>query len=734
MDAFLLIVVSICYVLLFILYPFVCLGHFFKGRRFFDIVIISLVLGNFIVITIVYALYLLNIYNTFSLIIGLILNYVLCQALGGKKRLTMIFEEIKRLYELIITKQFRFRVFMGRVLDKFKNYHISRPKCGYVIGILLLVLTTVAIGYGLYTRLYSAVATSYFGTSDMYVHLDWIREMQTGELFSNGIYPFGFHCTTIALHTLFPFDIVLIMRFMGSISYMLMLLSILHFAYRAFKSPFARLAVIWFFCVSDIFITFYYYDYRFGYAIPQEWAMTFILPAITFLLCFFKERDMKSLIIAAGCFGLTVYIHFYSAILLALGILAVFLLNIPAMFKKGVFKRLFITFFTVAVFTVLPLLIAFIQGKPLEQSLGWAMNVAQSQIEEDTPAKEPTQAEITPETPIIGFIDQVFNTIQSEIHLTFFEDENYRYSVSKYPTVLLVCFVISIVYVLLIKIRKKEQEVSYQQFLLLYCLMLFLLLVSYSFGMLKIMEAVRLRSFLRIIAILTFGIIPEALYSHTIRSKPLFRGINVVLAGIVLFLCVDVFYLKNIAVINLNIQAQYTSTVRTLMRIKKELPNDSYTIVATTQELPQVRNEGFHYELVRFIRDMENYHSDMEQFIPTKNVYLFIEKNVLSPFRYVFPSDGFMSGQSVPISETLGYSPLPEDQKLELRFLSDFYYKNQANRSILMSKAFLWAKEMEKFYPNEITVYYEDDDIVVYELVQDPYALNNLSIPYGANQ
>ena len=40
------------------------------------------------------------------------------------------------------------------------------------------------------------------------------------------------------------------------------------------------------------------------------------------------------------------------------------------------------------------------------------------------------------------------------------------------------------------------------------------------------------------------------------------------------------------------------------------------------------------------------------------------------------------------------------------------------------------AKAYQNYFPDEMTVFYEDDEIVVYRLKQNTYALNNLAIDY----
>ena len=51
-------------------------------------------------------------------------------------------------------------------------------------------------------------------------------------------------------------------------------------------------------------------------------------------------------------------------------------------------------------------------------------------------------------------------------------------------------------------------------------------------------------------------------------------------------------------------------------------------------------------------------------------------------------------------------------------------YKGDA-RYILMSKMYYWAQRYQEIYPEDFTVYYEDDEFVCYKLVQNTSFLNN---------
>ena len=61
------------------------------------------------------------------------------------------------------------------------------------------------------------------------------------------------------------------------------------------------------------------------------------------------------------------------------------------------------------------------------------------------------------------------------------------------------------------------------------------------------------------------------------------------------------------------------------------------------------------------------------------------------------------------------------------------YYGIYENRHALMSKAYFWAEKYMTYFPDQMSVYYEDINIIIYEIKQNMYALNNFAIDYGYN-
>ena len=55
-------------------------------------------------------------------------------------------------------------------------------------------------------------------------------------------------------------------------------------------------------------------------------------------------------------------------------------------------------------------------------------------------------------------------------------------------------------------------------------------------------------------------------------------------------------------------------------------------------------------------------------------------------------------------------------------------------RLMIMSKMYYWANEYMRLYPNDFTIYYEDNEFICYKLIQNTSNLNNLIIDYGYNE
>ena len=61
------------------------------------------------------------------------------------------------------------------------------------------------------------------------------------------------------------------------------------------------------------------------------------------------------------------------------------------------------------------------------------------------------------------------------------------------------------------------------------------------------------------------------------------------------------------------------------------------------------------------------------------------------------------------------------------------YYNLDENRRAIEAKLAAWIKVYSEMFPDQMSVYRESEDCIVYRLEQNEYALNNLAVDYGYN-
>ena len=115
---------------------------------------------------------------------------------------------------------------------------------------------------------------------------------------------------------------------------------------------------------------------------------------------------------------------------------------------------------------------------------------------------------------------------------------------------------------------------------------------------------------------------------------------------------------------------------------------------------------------------MEYWNRTKEVTIPTEKVYFYIEKK---PLNY---ANGY-GGEIPEVSEEQAGQALPDNSGLAAY--------NGPRRSITMSRMYYWAQRFMELYPNEMKVYFEDDNFVCYYIDQNVFRLYNFAIDYGYN-
>lgn len=164
--------------------------------------------------------------------------------------------------------------------------------------------------------------------------------------------------------------------------------------------------------------------------------------------------------------------------------------------------------------------------------------------------------------------------------------------------------------------------------------------------------------------------------------------------------------------------------------ISKEYKKNTWTVVSPVEEVSLIRGRGYHYELWEFIENMECYAPDRYLELPTKYVFFVLEKKPVMYNAYRIMGQQYedrpidiADADQVVTREMLGISNTGSMK----------YYNLDENRRAIEAKLAAWIKVYSEMFPDQMSVYRESEDCIVYRLEQNEYALNNLAVDYGYN-
>jgi hypothetical protein len=267
---------------------------------------------------------------------------------------------------------------------------------------------------------------------------------------------------------------------------------------------------------------------------------------------------------------------------------------------------------------------------------------------------------------------------------------------------------------------------------LFYIAILCVLMASARIGLPVVIEDYRVRVFMCYALPFTIAVplhflwtIAESIFLSGQKEKETWRG-SLRRYGMI---PISVFMLITLVEQNLirqpanTIVIQANEVVDVLYQIMDDYDDFSWTLVSDVQEYAMCLNNGRHYEWTDLLTKLSN--GTMTIKIPTKYVFFAIEKR---PICY---GEVITTGEDIPIQGEVSRAHAQEAIDLESVASQDQLYVQY--RLQLMSKAYYWAKAYAEMFPEEMKVYYEDDNVIYYCLTQEPYYLNNLKIDYQYN-
>lgn len=741
--------------------PEIMFRRILKGRRLSEQFLMCYTFGNFYIINIVFAVQLLHISNFFtltvltlllSILIGVQVNRislkqklsesgkVICKLLNGslgvKTALRGFFRWIRNVCRYFVTL--------------FYRYIVRKP----VQSVLALVICGSL--FWIYGR--QIILVYGYRASDIPVHLSWINQMSRGKIFSDGVYPFGFHCMIYYIHMVFRVDtyVILCEFFFVQVIYLhVVLLAMLKSLCKTKYLPYAGVFVY----MAGNFWSIQTYS-RFYSTLPQEFGMIFVIPSIYFLIRFFqirkenlkKKETRRILQCFAMAFSLTLAIHFYGTMIAGLCCIGIAMGFCARFIKKEYFCRIMVTGILSIVLAVLPMVIAFVGGTPLQGSLGWGMSVINGSTEDDedtsttsvqtnmpvtsddgevteidvsklpSAQKNETVVSVKRKNPSLSekvgaFPDKVRNAVRTMAY----QVQNFVIYLNNQNTgfgILIGYMGLIILGGLFLVFRKSE----YGEMLMSagFCmLILTVLLCAGNFGLPMLMDPARCSIYYAYILAGTAVLFADGVVSFLLMLKKLknYRNILSLIISVILMICL----IQNNLIKKSEFSAGYVTNgaITCLTNIIRENKDKTWTIVSANDETQMGLDHGWHYETISFLRKQETITEDTKIIIPTKNVYFFVEK---IPLDYSLAYSG--SGQS--ISKKGASQSLPNTGGISM-------YQGEA-RWILMSRMYYWAQAFMEKYPNEMKVYYEDDQFICYRIPQNMYHQYNFAIDYGYNQ
>lgn len=695
--------------------PWILLRKKFGTLRMSERLMACFLCGNFYVMNLVFLLQLLHISHRSTLIIGTLVPFLASAFVKHRKSISISLEQGTRRIRVVTEGEMGIKTWlynMGRRLQRLSSGLLGEWMAPRWPDILL---TLGIVGTVLYV--YGTTAVNVYGymDSNIVAHNYWVNELGNNNLFAAGIYPFGFHVVVYYLHEIFSIPVYVLLRLFCIVQVLMIHLMLLFFLKAVCRSRYAPYIGTFLFTAADLFGLNAYS--RYYSSLPQEFGRAFILPSVYFAIAFLRKRKVDSedsgdsdhLILFAAGVSMTLAIHFNDAIIAALFCAALAVGFGFRCFRWQYLKRILLAGTVGILVAAVPMGAAYMAGTPLGESLYWEMSESSSDAYAEEDAEEEDAVKVISESVEGSGISLagILRDIQDKIRIYVAKGDDAAAWCMLGSAAMLLC--LGIVWCILKRREYGGILISVSVFVLL----LFLLQASAGTGLPELIEIPRYAIYIAYGLGAVWGLGADALLLLLFREKKAVHGGSL---AVLMLVCVAVAANGIRPPIALAGQEPNAAVVCLANIIRENRGDGTWTICSSSDESQMTHGYGNHYELIDFLREMENADSGASVTIPTKTVYFFVEK---IPIR----TDGNNTGRTV--------SPEGAGKTLPTGPKSSVY--QQDSRWVVMSRFYYWAQEFKRLYPNEMEVYYETDDFVCYRIRQNEYSLYNFAIDYGYN-
>lgn len=753
--------ILVLYVGVVILIPAAVFHSKFEDRPFYVRYTAYTCIGNFFLMNLVFVLQLLKISNRVTLILGVIIPALLgIAAFHWQEWVKATLVTAGETTHNVMVNTMGFRLFFVRIFQNLGQAFTTTVKAiaENLINRWFDWVGTIAI-IAVICWQYGGHLFQVFGytTSDVLVHNQWINAMGNNDIFTSGVYPYGFHCIIYFFHAVFGIKTYVLLRLFALVQTLLIHFTLLFLLRLVCKTESAYVAT-GFFLLLNVWGENAYV--RYYSTLPQEYGMIFILPAIFFLILFFREREEEEgvkgikvestvmLRLFSICVSMTLAVHFYDTIALGILCAAIGLAFCRVVFRKENIGRIIYAGVIGLVIAILPMLIAYVGGKPMQGSLRWGINVIeekgyqddqidvmsdQSRLYEDKELWKQAATELRNQitnasaavTATVNENEQekseagvriagsIFNVMQAYLAGYVFISKH-----SSFGVITLILIVVGLILggITLFKDGKEQGRMLIAASVNL--IFFTLLLVARELHLPVLMDKNRTSIYIAFFLILLLGMIMDFFINLGVG---LIEGetIQKVFPAIFAVVCFVFLGLAGWIRQPAKIEAfQKNGAVICLTNILRDNEPKTFNIISANDEIRMAEEYGYHYEAHELLLQNMGFNVNNYLVVPSSRVYVFIEK---IPGDYDAPYEG--SGR--PLSRESASKPLPFGSGIDV-------YKGE-NRHVVMSKLYYWALIFASMYENEISVYYEDDEFVCYEIRQSVDRPFDMSFDYGYN-
>lgn len=710
-NALILAEITLGYGLLCVYLPSLCLHGLVREKPLTYRFIFYQVSANLYLILWGFILAFLKCFNApmlwFALVLLPLAGKICCNLRAAGKR----FAEIKETAETIVAGMFGWHALrrslsagIRRGLIKIYRRYI-KEHIWELLGLCLL-FALVLCTFGQYHFTHEG-----FACEAENVHFYWEKELLHGNPFPAGMAPHGMHFLAAALSSMLGLTLSRVSMMIGLFNTCLLFGTLYLLLKETFSSRTAVLFGIAFFLATNIFTDVVYWRYQ--AALPMEMGLIPCCMMLYGLQRYVKSRDKRDLCLFILSAAWCIQVDFHAAILAAVCFFAFVISSLVPLIRKKILHWTLLGGLLGILLGGAPFGLGCALGYPFEQSGNWIMEHGAG-----------------------AWIAGAIRTFSESAALEELWNAAF-WTVESFAAraMLLGIDIALLLWGLLGAILSRKNRPRYRS--MLFWGLAWLMGVGVSAGVVSRIPQERFAVFFGFLSIPLFAVPAQILYSIAvwIRFWPKVADMGLLAAVLTFFFFMaQDGYVKS----EFTVEAGTISEgdMKTCYRLMEEYPDKTWAIVSTTYDSNLVRYHGYHHEIIDILKRLDAGEGSLylplnedQNYVPTKDIFVVVETKIE---QYESASSRRNSRSGGNALENYG-DPAPELALMELP-QGDMVNSAQIYaypwRGTVMSKLYYWIEKVKAVYPNEVSIFYQDETVSVYHISQDEYFPLDLMLDY----